>query len=250
MSDKKEKIEIEEKIDRYIDGELSQEEIDDLWVTLIQHEEYIDYLKTSANLKDMAEKKKTNQENNTVWMYAAAAAIVLLLVVFGSLQTSYFDNSSDIQPIETIELDYYRSAENLTAAAEREQIIREAIELFNEDKFEEAVSMLNEERNSARDVEWISRLDITLGTLYYNTDRFNNASFYFKDIVANYKNQVKVLTLEKAYWYLGNSYFQMDNLDEAEKAMRSAYELNGAYSRVAKSYLDAMDDAMAKLEQM
>ncbi len=250
MSDKKEKIEIEEKIDRYIDGELSQEQIDDLWTKLIQREEYIDYLKTSANLKDMAEKKKSKQESKTVWMYAAAAATVLLLVVFGSLQTGYINNSPAIEPIETIELDYYRSSENPSASADRDQIIRRAIKLFNEDKFEDAVSLLDEERKNATDAKWIARLNITLGTLHYNTDRFNNASYYFMDIVDNYKDQVDVLTLEKAYWYLGNSYFQMDNLAEAEKAMQSAYELNGAYSRVAKSYLDAMDNAMAKLEEM
>jgi cytochrome c-type biogenesis protein CcmH/NrfG len=45
---------------------------------------------------------------------------------------------------------------------------------------------------------------------------------------------------EKAWWYLGNSYFQLDMRHKAKEAMQKAYHLKGAYSRVAKSYLDAM----------
>lgn len=243
MTESKEKLEIEEKIDRYVNGELSQKEIEDLWVELIQDDEYVDYLETTANLKHVVGEDKAAGNNTKIkrgWMYAAAASIVLLIAVFTTVELGYFDSSTEVQPIESIELDYYRSVNEAANLDDREQIIRDALNLFNEGRFDEAVNLLNNERDKASEPAWIARLDLTLGTLFYNTDKFNNAAYYFNDIIDNYQEQVSPLTLEKAYWYVGNSYFQMDMLSEAEAAMRKAYELNGAYSRVAKSYLDAM----------
>lgn len=243
MTESKEKLEIEEKIDRYVNGDLSQKEIEDLWVELIQDDEYVDYLETTANLKQVVGDDNSGGELHEVkrgWIYAAAASIVLLIAVFASMQFGYFDSSTDLKPIENIELDYYRAANDVENLSDREQIIRNALNLFNEGRFDEAVDLLSAERDQASEPAWIARLDITLGTLFYNTDKFNNAAYYFNDIIDNYQEQVSPLTVEKAYWYLGNSYFQMDMLSEAEAAMQKAYELNGAYSRVAKSYLDAM----------
>ncbi len=54
---------------------------------------------------------------------------------------------------------------------------------------------------------------------------------------------MEVLIREKAYWYLGNSYFQMNQLEQARQAIQHAYELNGAYRRVTKHYLDALASA-------
>lgn len=252
MNKDKEKLQIEERIDQYLNGQLSPDEIDDLWVELIQDDNYLQYMQTSADLRELARQRKAaSSAPHRAWMYAAAAAIVLLLVVLGSLRMGVFDSSLTVQPVETIELDYYRSTDAPSDLTDRKKIIRDAIELFNQGEFEKAVDLLHTERNKslnpaaneAVDASWIAELDIALGTLYYNTDRFNDAVFYFSDVIQNYRDAVEVLTLEKAYWYLGNSYFQLDMLEEAEQAMREAYELNGAYSRVAKSYLDAMADA-------
>ena len=243
MTNRNEKLEIEEKIDRYVNGELSQEEIEDLWVELIQDDEYVDYLETTANLKEATGKGASKRNSGRGWIYAAAASLILLVAVMGTLQFGFFESSGEqIKPVEDIELDYYRSSEDATTITDREQIIRNALNLFNEGRFDEAINLLESERNKATEAEWIAKLNLTMGTLFYNTDKFNNAAFYFNDIINNYKDQVSTLTLEKAYWYLGNSYFQLDMLAEAEAAMQKAYELNGAYSRVAKSYLDAMAD--------
>lgn len=43
-----------EKVDMYINGQLSEKEIDNLWADLIQNENYMDYLKTVASLKMMS----------------------------------------------------------------------------------------------------------------------------------------------------------------------------------------------------
>lgn len=245
MSVNKNKNDIERKIDQYLNGQLSEEEIDELWTEIVQHQEYVDYLNTTANLKEVvAEKESVPLHRN--WMYAAAAVVVLLIAIIGTLQIVNFSGStSEVAPVERIELDYYRSTNSAAAEDNRDKVIRTAIELYNKNRFEEAVTLLSKERNTATDVSWIAELDITLGTFHYNEDKFEEAAYYFNDVI-KYKDNVDILTLEKAYWYLGNSYLQMNKLVKAEGIMKKAFELNGAYSRVAKSFLNAIADARSQ----
>ncbi|MEX1135375.1 MAG: hypothetical protein WEB89_00650 [Balneolales bacterium] len=44
------RIEIQERIEQYIQGELSEEEIDELWVTFLESPEWFDYFTTLLNL--------------------------------------------------------------------------------------------------------------------------------------------------------------------------------------------------------
>lgn len=235
---------IEQRIDQYINGELSANEIDELWVEIVQNPEYMNYLNTMTNLKEVVKDEK-QPGLRKVWMYAAAAVIVLLLAVVGTLRFMNPENPASVEPISSIELDYYRSTDAGLNASDRDKIIRNAIELYNQDRFDEAVTLLKEEREKTEDTNWISELNMTLGTIHYNEDKFQEAAAYFSEIIT-YKGQIDLLVLEKAYWYLGNSYLQMDRMLKAEEMMKKAYALNGAYSRVAKSFLDALADFRAE----
>lgn len=237
---------IKRRIDQYIEGQLSENEIDDLWAEIVQSQEHIDYLNTMANMRGAVEEKQKAKSIRTVWMYAAAAAIVVLIAIVGVMQfVNISDKPSELAAIESIELDYYRSTDTINGTSDRDKVIRTAIELYNKNRFEEAVSLLNQERANASDVNWIAELDITLGTFHYNEDKFEKAAYYFSDVL-KYKGKIDVLVLEKAYWYLGNSYLQMNMLAKAESTMEKAYQLNGAYSRVAKSFLNAIADARSQ----
>jgi flagellar basal body rod protein FlgB len=52
------KKQIEEEIEKYVNRELSKKEIDNLWSELIQHDHYMDYLKTVASLYSIREKEQ------------------------------------------------------------------------------------------------------------------------------------------------------------------------------------------------
>lgn len=243
MSTNKNHKDIERRIDQYLNGQLSDDEIEDLWADIVQSQEHLDYLNTMANLKEVVGNKRKKAPFRTVWMYAAAAAVVLLIAIVGTLQfVNTSDKPAELAAIESIELDYYRSTTSVDTKNDRDKLIRTAIELYNKNRFEDAVDLLNDERISTDDVSWIAELDITLGTFHYNEDKFEDAAYYFNDVI-KYKGKIDVLVLEKAYWYLGNSYLQMNKLAQAEDTMEKAYELNGAYSRVAKSFLNAIADA-------
>lgn len=237
------KDKIDKKIEQYVNGELSEKQIESLWAELIRDDHHIDYLKSVANLKQLIQEKKRKKrkaKKRKYWSYSTAAAILLLvtaLFVFDFLQPT---SDTEIQPIDQIELDYYRSAEGTITDQEDPQLVREAIEMANTGQFNKAVTMLEEELQSAEDPQWISELNLNLGSLHYNEGNYQEAMTYFDSVLELDEESVTVLNREKAHWYIGNVYFQMDELESARHHIEEAYELNGAYRRVAQSYLNAL----------
>lgn len=232
---------IEEKIDQYINGQLNQEEIDELWAELIQDGYHLDYLKTVANLKEAVKKRKQRQKVRRMrryWSYAAAAVLALTIGIIGVFNLTDVSSDVTVQPIQSIELDYYRSSEGTINDDANNRIIRDAITLANSGEFDQATSLLSNELQKAEEPQWIAELNLNLGSLYYNEGNYQQSVGYFKEVVDR-EASVDVLTVEKAYWYLGNAYFQLDELDQAKQNIEKAYALNGAYRRVAQSYLNA-----------
>ena len=226
--------ELEKKIDLYINGQLSHEEIEELWAELIQDGHHLDYLKTVANTKAVIEsnRKKGKIFNfSQSWTYAAAAAIALLIAVMTMLTYPSFQ-SEQVEPITNIELDVYRGENNNRA------VLMSALTLANSGKTQEAIVVLEDELQKAEDAAWIAELHLNIGSLHYNSGNYTQAVENFEQVVN--KDEVDILTREKGYWYLGNAYFQLNQLDKAEAAIQSAYDLNGAYRRVAQSYLNAL----------
>ena len=237
------KKELEEKIDRYVNGQLSAQEVDELWAELIQDGYHLDYLKSVANLKAVIERKREKQKSTTkerYWYYAAAAVIAFLIAVVGVMNISTQQQSS-VEPVSSIELDYYRSGDGTIASSSDKEVIRNAIELANTGRENEAISLLASELENASETGWIAELSLNLGSLHYNNGNYNKAIEHYERVVAH-KDNVDVLMLEKAYWYIGNAHFHLDQLVDARMNIEKAYELNGAYRRVAQSYLNALSD--------
>lgn len=238
------KKELEEKIDLYINGQLSAQEVDELWSELIQDGYHLDYLKSAANLKAVVERKREErraQQKQKYWYYAAAAVIALLITVMGVINFSFQSSDLSVQPIASVELDYYRSGDGAVDSISDREVIQDAISLANTGRIDEAISLLNKELEDASEPGWIAELSLSLGSLHYNENRYNEAISYYRNVIDR-REQVDLLMVEKAYWYIGNAYFHMDKLSEAQENIKEAYELNGAYRRVAKSYLDALSE--------
>ncbi|MGD8748428.1 MAG: tetratricopeptide repeat protein [Balneolaceae bacterium] len=236
------KKELEEKIDQYIHGQLSPKETDELWSELIQDGYHLDYLKTVANLKAVVKRRKEKvkaRKQRKYWYYAAAAVVTLFIAVLAVMNISTQNKASTIKPVSSIELDYYRSAEGGLSDGNESKVIQNAIRLANTGKVNEAITLLDKELHDASTPSWISKLNLNIGSLYYNQGKYDEAISFYKKVIS-YKDKIDVLTLEKAYWYVGNAYFHLDQLAKARENIKNAYELNGAYRRVAKSYLNAL----------
>lgn len=233
---------IEQKIDDYIQEKLSVEEIDDLWADLIEDDYYLDYLKSSAALNKIIKEREQNRTKilnlpSTAKWISAAAAILLIVgsVVVFNLSV---EPTESIQPIATIELDYYRSADGSATETEEMSDLRTAITEANQGNIEAALEMLNEQINVVTDNAEKADLMITAGSILYNNGRYSEAIDRFESSLSLDLNDSMIE--ERAYWYLGNTYFQLNEIEEAKEAFTKAYNLNGAYSRVAQSYLKAL----------
>lgn len=235
--------ELEKKIDRYVNGQLSEEEIDELWAELVQDGEKLDYLKTVANTRAVLESEQKEARIFSFkqsWAYAAAAVVILLIGVLTIMNYPEVQTSS-VEPITSIELDYYRSEEGVVNERPEAEVLKNALALANSGNTQDAIQMLEQELQASENPSWSAELYLNIGSLHYNSGDYQLAIQNFKEVVS--KDQAEVLVREKGYWYLGNAYFQLNQLDEARSAIEDAYELNGAYRRVAKHYLDALASA-------
>lgn len=55
-------IALQERMERYLNGGLSEQEIDELWAELITSDYYLDYLYTLANLRALFQAKQVKKE--------------------------------------------------------------------------------------------------------------------------------------------------------------------------------------------
>lgn len=244
MSESKTKIDLEEKIDLYVNGELTAEEVDDLWAELIQDEYYYDYLKTVASLKALGEENRKSKAPSNVYRLHTqtwiAAAAVLILSAGLTLFTLQDRTVPAVQPVSSIELDYYRSADGTADEFSSSELLMQAISLANTGDVDGAISFIDDRVQSIEDEASQHELLVTAGSILYNAGRFHDAAERFEaglDV-----DSEDPLMLERNYWYLGNTYFQLNQIDDAKLALQKARELNGAYSRVAESYLKALSD--------
>lgn len=242
MIESKVNKDLEKKIDLYVNGQLDREQTDDLWAELVQDDYYLDYMKSVANLKALIDKKKSQKPTAKIYSfqkvarYTAAAAVILIASVIGVLNMNTSGDLS-VSPVAQIGLDVVRDASGVSETVTSD-VIRKAIRLATDGEVDEAISLLQTELDKTTDPQLKADIALSLGSIQYNNGNYSISIENFELVVA--QENIDVLTLEKGYWFLGNTYFQLDRLDEAEEAFRQAYELNGAYSRVAKTYVDAL----------
>jgi len=233
---------LEQRIEMYLEGNLSPREVDDLWAELIDNEYYFDYLKSASNLKKISEEQnKTTEEDNfgstkQVWLSAAAA--ILLMIGAATIFNLGTESSEMVQPVSSIELDYYRSADGSATEGVDSEVIRRAISAANTGEISTALQLLSKELETTTSEHEKAELLVTSGSILYNSGQFSESIERFETVLdLEYDD---IMLRERNYWYLGNAYFQVNKLDEAKAALEKAFELNGAYSRVAQSYIRAL----------
>ena len=170
------------------------------------------------------------------WVWAAAAAALLLIAAIGLFQPA--GQMESVSPVEQIELDYYRSSGDISESSDEESVIREAIMLANRGESNQAIQLIDSTLNRVDHPLDRARLELNAGSILYNMARYSEAAQRFENITD--MDLSEEILKERAFWYLGNAYFQMNRIEEAKQAFRQTYEFNGAYSRVAERYLQSL----------
>ncbi len=240
------KKDLEYKIDLYVNGKLSQEEVDELWAELIQDGYYLDYAKSVANLKAVIESNRQRKQVAPVYTlrkvinYGAAAAIAIIIGVISVVNYSSTNTQLNISALEQLDLGTIRGSESNPAFTASE-VIKEAIEMVNNGNVAEAIDLLESKLTETTASESVAEISLALGSIHYNYGEYESAVSSFENVTS--QSSIEIDVLEKGYWYLGNTYLQLDRLAEAESAFQKVVDMGSQFSRIAKTNLDALQQS-------
>lgn len=250
-------IELQKRIDAYLNGDLSQQEVDELWADLISNPDYYNYFSTYVHLKKYyADQQQSTQFSDTsekeasvhkliptkYWYIAAAAILVAVLSVnllkmhTGYSLTSWAVDeipSSDIESPDIMRSDTGKTRKsdsllNLGYHATITGDINEAENIY--------ATIINKYNKQSSAIQ----AHLNLGILKYNEEEYKEAIGHFKSVIDRIEKDEGRM-LEKAYWYLGNSYVNIDKLQDARDAVYNAWTMNGIYRKPAERLLKKLD---------
>ncbi len=246
---------IKKRIHDYVEGNLSSEEVDQLWAELIARPDDLDYLQTLSTLKKMGEAGKFDhlydEEPNVLPLsaaketsvsatiyeqfkpYLAAASVIIVgVAILFNLMTSV-QQPQDGGPISMIEYGVERSADNQTML---DNYLQEAVSLATNGNLEAAYAQIDEASSLELTEEQSIDLKMVKGAIQYNSQNYTEALTTFDSI--NKTAGIGQMNLEKGTWYLANTQLQLGMTDEAIESMERVIELDGSFSRVAKNKLE------------
>lgn len=258
-------LNLEKQIDAYIKGRLTESEAENLWVALLKRPDYIDMLETELSVKLILEEqlqaerekeagaKVTNIFQNPLmrsWKWlATAAAIAILVIAINFLQ---LDTHQTIRQLTLGEINMVENLASPEVLRSQKTEISDVDSLLNigfkaaiSGDVEGALEIYKEVVNNYNDEPAVAMAHLNMGIINYNSENFENASLAFKNALQRVVDDA--VLEEKAYWYLGNAYIHLGQLEEAREAIQSAYSMDGMYRKPAFRLLQKLDDELGNI---
>ena len=231
-------LDLEDRIDLYVKGVLNQNQIDELWVDVIQND-YLDYMKTAATVRKLSVGMIVTPiplfRRERALRFTAAAAAALVIGVGTSM---YFLTGSEsapgFSPLPSIEYSLLRSAQTSSEAFEA-RLRRITVMALNGDAAN-AETALKELVESDLTATQRGTVTLSLAALHYNGGDDAAAVAGFTTILDSAVEDPSIR--EKAAWYAANALIRMNRSDEAEPYLQMVIQLDGAYKRAAVTATD------------
>ncbi|MGN8225564.1 tetratricopeptide repeat protein [Gracilimonas sp. BCB1] len=252
--------EIRQQIDAYIKGQLSEEEIQALWNEFAKNPELLDVLEVEVNVKELIEREALTSKPETgsatirklpsyTWHVAAAAVFVIIaLVQIFRIETpteidQFVVNRIGPDQVETS--DGVRAAKDMriTTADSLLNLGFEAIVSGNKDR---ALELFDEVINRFDEEPYGSKAFLNKGIILYNESNYEEAISAFREAAERVEDSRMIS--EKAYWYLGNALVNVGELEEAQKAVFEAYQLDGIFRQPAFRLLKKLNDDLGSTD--
>lgn len=256
-------IELEQKIDAYVKGKLSEEEAQELWEKLLQRPDYIELLKTELGVKSILEKRSFNNDSSSAkessiiysiqnsWKWMAAAAAVALLVV--SINFFQLDTNKSLQSEVPGQ---FNLAENLSSAEvfrnqktetlPADSLLNRGFEAALSGDISKAIAAYDQIINKYGDEPAATKAYLNKGIIQYNSGGFGESIASFKAVIKRDSNR-EVLE-EKAYWYMGNAYINIEQLEKAREAIHKVYAMDGIYRKPSFRLLKKLDYKLGNVD--
>lgn len=260
MNNNSRDINLEKQIDAYIKGHLSEEEVDKLWVELLKNPEYIDLLETEIAVKkvfDERNRKEVSKPATPVfalkksWKWLAAAASVAILVI--AINLLKVDSEQSLQQLALSDINIAESLASPEVLRNQEGRLADADSLLNigfraavSGELSKALKLYQEVIETYKNEPAVAQAYLNIGIIKYNSGDYEPASEAFSNALKEVKEEP--LLKEKAYWYLGNAYINLDRLEEAREAIHKTYALDGIYRKPAFRLLRKVDYELGNVD--
>lgn len=257
-------LELEKQIDAYIRGKLSEEEAQDLWEELLKRPDYIELLETELGVKSILDKRTQKQEEDpsateeTIfytlhrsWKWMAAAAAVALLVV--SINVLQVDTNRSIKDAAQKN---FSLAENLSSAQilrdqkstlpPSDSLLNRGFEAAISGEVAKALEVYNKIIEEYSDEPAAVKAYLNKGIIQYNSGNFGDSIESFKSVLDKVKD--RAIVEEKAHWYLGNAYINIEKLEDARETIHHVYAMDGIYRKSAFRLLKKLDYELGNVD--
>lgn len=251
-------LKLEKKIDAYVRGKLSEEEARQLWKKLMHRPDYIELLNTELGLKAILDKKNSEQtsdsakENSIIYTlrrsgkWLAAAAVAVLVVSISTFQTSTHDSLQRLVPKKFNLADNLASAEIMrsqkTSIHPSDSLLNRGFEAALSGDISRAIAAYNEVIKDYSSEPAATKAYLNKGIIQYNSASFGKSIASFQAVLDN--GSQKTIMREKAYWYMGNAYINIEQLEKARKAIHKVYSMEGIYQKPSSRLLRKLDQKL------
>lgn len=266
MNNNSRDLELEQQIDAYIKGKLSEEEAHKLWEKLLLRPDYVELLETELGVKSILQSRSSDysatdapevEERATVyrlkqsWKWiAAAASVAILVVAINFLQVNTNQSVGDLA-IKNIDISTNISSAPVLRSQKGtitpgDSLLNRGFEAALSGNVEKAVQIYDKIIAEFSADPAAVKAYLNKGIMEYNSGNFKNAIHSFQQVIVQVKE--RPVTKEKAYWYMGNAYMNIEQLTEAREAIHKTYEMDGIYRQPAFRILRKLDHELGNTD--
>jgi tetratricopeptide (TPR) repeat protein len=166
--------------------------------------------------------------------YYAAASVALLIATGGLIQRISSPDMANGEVFEKYYAPYEITVTHRSGNTEVDRLLLNAFEKYEEKNFEQAL-VLFEEVLETRNNDMA--LNLYSGISYMEEEKYQKAKTSFDNIISDKDN----LFIEQAKWYLGMCYLKTENTDKAEDVFNEIVKEESYYKDVAVKVLKDLD---------
>ncbi len=232
-----------QKIDDYLNGKLSTGEIEELWVEILDQPEYVDYINTLVNVKEVLENRKKTVsfwKKNRNWI-GAIAAVLTVIILFSLIKFNIRSiEFSTVRQIQSSELESPAATRSLNEHfTKSDSLLNLGYIEATKGNVSKAIGYFNELALQNGDNANVAKAYFNIGVLNYNSENFEKAESSFINTLDNLQNDD--ILKEKTSWYLGNTYVKLGDLRQAKERLTKVINMNGIYKEKASDLLKKID---------
>lgn len=242
-------IDIQRKIEAYLQGRLSSKEIEELWTDFLLEPEYLDYTETLANLQALNKDKSniasdfsidSDLHHKRLW-FSFAAVIILVIAILVIVKHDFQNIPGTLSVIPAGEFEsaeIMRSSKDLTDRDD--SLLNLGYGALIEGKTNTARRFFNRLILTGNNKKVLLKAWINLGILDYNTHDYKTAVIDFNHSMAGSQNSP--LYLDKSIWLLANSYLKTGKSDSAKIVLRKSVNPDGIYAQKIQKMLHILQN--------